>query len=124
MKMDMSKYAGSSFIKLEDVELGPLREVIEGVKQGQYDKAVIEFESGRQFSLNVTNVQALIKAFGKESRDWLGETVELYPGKTKYQGELTDSVLVRAVTSEAGGEKKPSPKQPPGGGSLDDEIPF
>ena len=50
------------------------------MEPGKYDKPVATFESGAQFSLNMTNVSTLINAYGQDSRDWIGCTVELYIG--------------------------------------------
>src|SRR6516164_1604532 len=70
-EMDMSKYAGSAFLSLDDVVDGPIRGEIVHVELGSFDKPVLTFSNGCRFSLNVTNSQALIKAFGKESDDWI-----------------------------------------------------
>lgn len=64
--MDMSKYAGSAFLSLDDVQDGPIRGEIAAVEIGNYEKPVVTFTNGLKFSLNATNTAALIKAFGKE----------------------------------------------------------
>jgi hypothetical protein len=122
--MKMSKYAGSSFIGYDDVEGGPFRGTVAMVEHGSYDKAVITFSSGQRFSLNVTNTQILIKAWGDESDDWVGEKVELYTGTVKFKGEDQPSVLVRPLERKPG-EKKAKPPKPKGGPvSMDDDIPY
>jgi hypothetical protein len=119
-EMDMSKYAGSAFVSLDDVVNGPIRGEIVHVELGSFDKPVVTFSNGCRFSLNVTNAQALIKAFGKESDDWIGEQLELYAGELKYRGEVRPSVLARPL-----GQRKPGPKtEPKGSGDPNDEIPF
>jgi hypothetical protein len=130
-KMDMSKYAGSAFLSLDDVQDGPIRGEIATVEVGNFSRPVLTFTNGLKFSLNVTNTTALIKAFGKESGDWIGEWVELRAGMTKYQGEDTPSVLLRPLEREPGDEKKkpPKPAAAPAkaqqqGGDMDDSIPF
>jgi hypothetical protein len=126
-KMKMSKYAGSSFINYDDVEGGPFRGTIAGVAHGSYDKAVVTFSSGQRFSLNVTNTQILIKAWGDESEDWIGEKAELYAGTVKFKGEETPSVLVRPLERKPG-EKKVKPPKPATAGpaaiGMDDDIPY
>jgi hypothetical protein len=123
-QMDMSKYAGSAFLSLDDVQGGPIRSEIASVEIGNYDKPVLTFSNGLRFSLNVTNTTALIKEFGKESQDWIGESIELYAGETKYQGAPTPSVLVRPLTRDPDVEKpKPKPVPKPSN-DMDDEIPF
>ena len=85
--MDMRQFAGSSFITVETLRDGPREEVIVSVEPGKYDKPVATFESGAKFSLNVTNVNTLIKAYGPNDQDWIDCTVELYIGDVKYNGE-------------------------------------
>jgi hypothetical protein len=125
--MDMSKYAGAAFLGLDDVQDGPIRGEIASVELGNYDKPVLTLGNGFRFSLNVTNTQTLIKAWGSESDDWIGERVELYAGETKYQGETKPSVLVRPLASEPDDKKKTAAtptKAQQQRSSLDDEIPF
>src|SRR6266511_4582255 len=121
--MLMTKYAGSRFIDLDDVSDGPFKQEIVEVAIGKYDKPVLKFRNGLQFSVNVTNVGTLIEAFGEESDDWIGETIELYKGQLKFKGEPKDSVLVRPIMRPAGVEKKKVAPKKPKYGDLDDDIP-
>ena len=124
--MDMSKYAGSAFLSLDDVADGPLRDKIAAVEPGSFNKPVLILSNGLRLSLNVTNTQTLLKAWGAESDDWIGEQVELYAGETKYQGEAKPSVLVRPLASDDK-KKKPTaatPKAKRQSNDLDDEIPY
>jgi hypothetical protein len=130
--MDMSKYAGAAFIGLDDVRDAPLRGTIEGVEiEQKYDRPILTFSNGLRFSLNVTNVQAMLKVLGSESDDWLGETIELSAGKAKFKDELVDSVVLRVVAHHPETEKPkvkpPRPKSKDGNGGhgdLDDQIPW
>ena len=63
--MDMSKYMGSFFLKVEDVEEGPRRVRIVKIETGQYDKPVATFDDNSRLSLNVTNSRALGRAFAR-----------------------------------------------------------
>jgi hypothetical protein len=112
----MRKYAGSSFIGLDDVVARPLRAVIiEVIPEGNFDKPELLLDSGQRFSVNVTNVKALIAAFGDEHTDWLGKRIELFAGFIKYQGAERESVLVRAISPA----KKAAPHD-----EMSDEVPF
>jgi hypothetical protein len=91
----------------------------------------VTFSNGLRFSLNVTNVQAMLKVLGSESDDWLGETIELSAGKAKFKDELVDSVVLRVVARHPETEKPkvkpPRPKSKDGNGGhgdLDDQIPW
>jgi hypothetical protein len=121
--MKMGKYAGASFIGVDDVESGPLRGTIAAVEPGSYDKPVVTFSNGRKFSLNKTNVGILIEAWGEESNDWITERLELYRGVTRYNGEDQPSVMVRPL-GRAPGEKKPPESFGSGGSDMNDAIPF
>ena len=59
-------------------------------------KLAISFEGMEELlALNATNLNVLIKAFGKESDGWKGKTISLITIPTKYQGTIVDSILVR-----------------------------
>jgi hypothetical protein len=116
--MLMSQYASKAFLKLDDVREAPLREVIKDVKIGSYDKPDLVFESGNTLSLNKTNVRALIKAFGEDSRDWIGCEVEVYAGEISYQGEDMSSVRVRPITPAT------PPKSEKADDGLDQPVPY
>ena len=112
MGLDMKQYSGRRFIKVDDVRAAPITDVIAGVTEGSFDKPDMVLESGDTLSLNKTNVATLRRAFGDDSDAWVGEHVELYLGKIKYQGSAKDAVLVKAALA------------PAGAGDQSDEIPF
>jgi hypothetical protein len=123
MTMKMSKYAGSTFVKIDDLAAGPQRKTIESIEDGQFDKAVATFTDGSKLSLNTTNVRTLIRTFGDDSRACLGEAIELYLGTTRYQGADHTSVLVKPLLSPAAATTAKGEPQP-GHSDIDDEIPF
>jgi hypothetical protein len=113
---NMRKYASSSFLKLDDVFDQPLQETIIEVTDGKWDKPVLRFESGAQFSLNKVNTGDMIAAYGEESDGWIGVTIELFAGEVKYNGGSTDAVRIRPVT--------PPTTKSSGQSEFNDEIPF
>jgi hypothetical protein len=126
---------GSVFLKPDDVRDGPRQERILAVFESQmFDRLVLELESGNQFSLNVGNTRNLQKAYGPESDNWCGQTIELSLGH--YKDWRTDPpeeketvtlrpVSVRQPSPDNGGSKATSPMvRPPVRDNLDDEIPF
>jgi hypothetical protein len=124
--MKMTKYAGASFIGVDDVQDGPIRGTIAAVEHGSFDKPVLTFSNGMKFSLNKTNVGTLIEAWGDESDDYLGEKLEMYLGTIRFKNEDQPAVLVRPLV-RAAGEKKVKPLKPPKSGSssdIDDVIPY
>lgn len=113
--MDLSSYANKSFIKVNDLANGSQRKTIAGIEEGQYGKPVVTFTDRSRLSLNGTNVNTIINAFGStESEDLIGEEIELFVGTIRYQGNDTPSVLVRALCTTS---KKPRPE-------FNDDVPF
>ena len=121
--MDMTKYASSSFIKVDDLVGGPEGKVIIAIAEGKYEKPVLTLDDGRKFSLNATNISTLIKALGPNDKDWIGKRIELSAGTTRFNGRDTPSVLVRALETLAAADRTPPDPQPLRN-DLDDEIPF
>ena len=94
----MRKYAGSSFIGLDDVKARPLQGTIVKVSEGDYGRPVLLLDTGQRFTVNATNVKTLIAAFGEDDADWTGMKIELFSGLAKYQGKEQDSVAVKALS--------------------------
>jgi hypothetical protein len=116
--MDMRRYSGSAFLKVDDIKAsGPRRVVIADVKEGKYGRPDIEFDDGSKIGVNATNNRALVNAYGRNSDSWLNKQVELAIGEVKYQAEATAYIMIKPISQPV--EKKEPP--PP---SIDDEIPF
>jgi len=119
----MRQYAGSSFITVESLRDGPRQYKIASVEPGKYDKPVVTFESGDKLSLNKTNVNARLKAYGPKDEDWIDCIVELYVGPLRYNGAIQEGVLVVPVSPPKPVEAPtPVSKQPPP--DMNDDIPF
>jgi uncharacterized protein YdaL len=92
--MDMKKYGRqSAFLRLDDVRQ-PRIETIALVKEGRYGKPDVYFESGKVLSLNATNTETLIAAYGADSDLWVTKKARLYAGTINYQNEDKAAVLV------------------------------
>jgi hypothetical protein len=120
--MDMSKYGTKkTFIGVADLRDGPQQKTIIGIAEGQYGKPVASFEDGRKLTINPTNNDILMGAYGADDADWIGMTVELAAGLRKYNGGDIDSVIVKPISPAKPPEaRKPVPKQ----NDMDDDIPF
>jgi hypothetical protein len=124
--MDVSKYLGSTFLKVAGVKVNePIRVVIASIVEGKFDKPDLVFDDGTRLTLNVTNTRILARAYGKDTAFWIDKEIELNVGETEYQGKLQESILVKPISPPI--EKRPPPK-PKGEsdkrGDMDDEIPF
>ena len=126
--MDMSKYAGQSFIKIDDVRDGPIEEQIAAFGMGKFDRPVLTFESGDMMSLNQTNVRTLIRAYGKDGRSWIGHTIELFEGEVEFEGKPQESVLIKPISEPTEEQATTAAKRDaaiiPPPDKMDDEIPF
>jgi len=119
--MDMRKFSGEHFIKVDDVRDGPIQEKIAVVRQGKYDKPDLVFESGDVLSLNARNNKTLMRAYGRNSDDWIGKEVELFLGKIEYQGKMQEAVLVRQISPQVKAKEQTKLKQAIGGGKPFDD---
>jgi hypothetical protein len=126
--MDMSQYAGSAFIKLSDVEGHPIRATIVGVSQGKWDKPNLLLSDGSKFSANKQNCRILLRAYGKDDADWIGQEIELFAGEIEFQKEMKPAVVVRPISSPTvapqanGDDSEPDGDKPKA--DYDDVVPF
>jgi hypothetical protein len=119
--MDMSKFGGDQYLKVEDIRAsGPVRVTIEAVSAGNFDKPVASLSDGSTVQLNVSNTRTLIRVWGKNSEDWVGREIDLSIGQVDFRGEPTDSIVISPASAAIPiGERKP-PVEP----NIDDDIPF
>lgn len=118
---DMSEYAGTSFVKLVDLQRdGPRKETIADCTPGNYGPELI-FASGDVISLNKNSIRALRKAYGDDARAWVDKDVRVYAGKVPYKDGETDAALVEPI-SPATSDGKLSPPKPKA--AFDDDIPY
>ncbi len=76
--MDARKYASKN-IKPDAVRDAPVEARIVNVyEEERYGKLCLELETGAVFTLNDGNTNTLIKAFGHNTDNWIGQEIELY----------------------------------------------
>ena len=115
--MDMRKYSGSAFLKVDDIKAsGPRRAAIVDVREGKYGRPDMEFDDGTKIGVNATNTKVLMNAYGRNSDSWVNKKVELAVGEVEYQGEPKACIIIKPIS---GLDKKDPP--PP---SMGDKIPF
>jgi hypothetical protein len=95
---NMRKFGGQGLVKLDDVRDKLFSDRIVGVTESQYGRPVLHFQCGRQFSLNVTNTEKMLKAFGDDDSGWIGQVVELYPGMLSRSGGDQEGVCLRPIS--------------------------
>jgi hypothetical protein len=123
---DMSEYGSGGYVTLDDVRDNPWRVKIKSARIGILKRPVLKFERiDTEFTLNVTNVNIMIKHFGKYPKDWVGKVIELYAGETKFEGKPVESVLIRPIKSDGfEAHEEPPPEPSPGPPKINDDIPF
>ena len=104
--MDMKKYCGPRYLKVEHVRDGAIQQRIVGVKEGKFGKPDLIFVSGDILSLNQTNTNILVRAFGPDSDDWTDKDVETFLGPVEYQGAMQDAVLVKPISTPISAAKQ------------------
>ena len=130
----------SRYVKAGDLDAGPqtmaIRELaVEEIGQGKdrQDKPVLHFHNrDKGLVLNVTNMRTIEDAYGTETDDWLGKSIELFSTKVPFKGDLVDGVRVRvpkeASADELLDEPPPRPERSKPASDpvedLNDEVPF
>lgn len=80
----------------------------------------------KKFCANVTNCKIIAQLYGKNTDDWLGKLITIYPTTTEMAGETVDCVRVRNGIPRNKAEDPPDPPEPehePGSDDGDDEGP-
>jgi hypothetical protein len=95
--VNVSKYRGPRFIKLEDAEKHPTEDRIASVVEGKFGPD-LTFVSGATVTLNKTSVSNLAEAWGDETDNWIAKTARAYAGDIPYQGGFKRGVVVVPVS--------------------------
>ena len=125
--MDMGKYAGDAYRRVEDVrESGPLQAKITTIEDGAFDKPVAVLSDGTSVQLNQSNVRTLIRAWGKNSDDWIGKEIELAIGQITYNEKLVDTIVIKPISPAIPMKERSTPPaaSAPSRAELDDDLPF
>jgi hypothetical protein len=133
--VDARKYA-SKYVKPDNVRDGPIQtRVVNVFEEERYGRLTLELETGSQFSLNDSNTNVLIKAWGHETDAWVGLelTLELGTYKDWREDVEKETVRVRAIsaakTAQNDGAAASKPPLPPSrtkssSDDMDDAIPW
>jgi hypothetical protein len=134
---DMRKYTAGP-IMADDVRDGPrIEKIISVYISEKHDVPVLELESGDTFMCWHSNGRKLARAYGFNSDDWRGHTIQLELGSyvDRKTGETKETVDLTPISSRDGNAgdgpqrvdpaKLPAPlKRHATEEDLDDEIPF
>jgi hypothetical protein len=123
--MRVKKFFSSTFITPADVEEagGELSVTLQDVEQVELrdgPKLMAVFEGEHPgLVLNQTNIRTLVKAYGDDSEDWLGNAITLFLIDVEVQGEMKRGIRIRPPRPV-----KPRPVPRGGKPDLEDSIPF
>ena len=102
-----SKWLSAPDLKGKEIKVTIERAKVEEV--GDSHKLVAYFAGKEKgLALNKTNARMIAESYGRDSDDWTGKDIIMYPTKTEFQGRMVDCIRVRIPTEQA----------------LDDEITF
>ena len=134
---DVSKFVAGDYLKTSDVKDGDLTfgithievEMFEAKGDRKAEKKIVLILDGdppRKLSLNQTNLQTLMDAWGKDARSWIGKAFDAY-----YDGSVRDpsgkrSGGIRVRVRELPGMAAPAAAKPKRSGTAAeaDPIPF
>lgn len=94
----------SGFLKTDDLRGQAHKLTIEGARIHNFDagpKIVLAFVGkDKELPLNKTNSRIIAATLGDDEKKWAGSEIELFPGKTSFQGKIVDCVNVRVLESK------------------------
>jgi hypothetical protein len=117
-----SKYLKESDLQGRDVTV-TIRDV-QVVKIGEDKKPVAFFEGKEKgLVLNKTLLNVIAKVTdSKDTDNWPGKRITLYPTETEYRGDVVACIRVRLRTNDSG---QSAPSTPPPAAKLDPkDVPF
>jgi len=116
--MQFDELYPSKFLRASDLNGAPITVTIGGVSRenvGGEPKVIIRFASGEKpLICNKTNGKTLAKLFGKDTADWIGKQIVLFPCEVDFKGDSVEAVRIRAARVAA----KPAATE------MNDEIGF
>lgn len=84
-------------IQIEKVSAGELM----GEKGRKSKKPMIKFVGkDKKLAVNKTNGKTIAKLYGKDTDDWAGKWITIYPTTTEFGGETMDCIRVKPVAPQ------------------------
>jgi hypothetical protein len=87
-------------------------------------KLVVYTDKTKGIPLNKTRGQVLIDAFGLDYAHWVGATIVIYRGETRFGGQRVASVEIEAPDGIEGVAPPSHGRTPDAPNEPDDDIPF
>jgi hypothetical protein len=99
--------------------------VLKGDKGRESKKPMVKFVGkDKKLALNKTNGKTIAKLYGKETDEWAGKLITIYPTTTEFGGETVDCIRVKPTVPQprANGNGKSGNGKQPKGQELTDAI--
>lgn len=134
-----SKYIGAADLQGRSHVVTMANVVMEEIKsrQGTQNKPVLYFQGKEKgLVLNMTNANSIAELYGKDTDNWRGQAIELYPTRVQFGSEMVDAIRITAPRQTASTPPQQdyagNPNLPPSKQAEetaadaldDDEIPF
>ena len=129
--MNIEQAFPSNYVKASDLNGKPslltirtcVREEL-GQGNDKEKKSVLYFkEAQKGLVLNKTNANVIADAYGKMTEDWEGKTVEVYPTRVEFKGNLVDGIRVRIQPQQQPvAQPRAQPDAAPMADQFNDEI--
>lgn len=113
MPFDPEEYTKGVWLKGDDLEEGErttvtIKSAEEQTFQDGKKQPVLEFlELDQKLSLNKTRVKKCVELLGKDTEEWIGKRISLYPTPTTFNGKDFMSVAIAAPPKKKAAPAKP-----------------
>jgi hypothetical protein len=119
--MKTSDMFESKYLKAADLDEQEHIVTVKSLKQeqlGDDDKFILYFnEQKKGLVLNKTNTKIIEAEYGRETDDWTGQKIVLYPTVVEFKGDMVEAIRVRIRK----GAKIAKPKHDPSEPEYDEE---
>lgn len=103
--MNVNEAFPSKYLKASDLDGKKIRVMVANVvmeEVGDGAKPVAYFSGKKKgLVLNKTNAMIIASGYGPETSGWEGAEIDLYPGKTQFNGQMVDCLKVEVPAKQA-----------------------
>jgi len=101
-------FTGGKWLKASDLNGRKFKltikdvEILDFEKDGKKQKKIGVTFDGREKGMvvNKTNAAIIAAMHGNNTDDWMGKTINIYPGKVKFGSDMVDAIMVEQVVPE------------------------
>ncbi len=109
--MDIENAFPSKFLKAANLGGKTIRLKMTNVvmeKLGDDERPVVYFNgTTKGLVLNKTNANVINEMYGRETDNWIGKDIDIYPTRVEYAGRMVDGMRVRIPATPPKGKAAP-----------------